>query len=444
MTGVVFLCAFASLPLLGAGLVGDRRFDWMPGFARVSVSAAVGAVILCGEMLVLALLGVRWSVPLLLVLPIALAAGILHRRRAEIRIRTAVSWRGTATPTAVFFFLVSAAALAFVTFAAMTARITSSDLLLFWGTKGEHFGLAGSIDAAFLGEVNHRFLNVDYPPLWSCLYAYGTLLAGRFAWGAALATLPFFLLLGMIFVWSLGCTHVGSADASAFAALFVSMFGLLQAGSLTAGNADAALLLFEAIALGLLVFARDMPGAVLLSGVVLAGASLLKIEGIAFASALIASYVLVVRPIRWRQFWALAAPPFAAVAAWFLFCRTHGLVDFLAGGKPLVLTSERFGVVFRGMWSAARFGSAYVPWIVVILLIVGRKTARAGAIAIITAALILVFDVGVYFTTEADPTQWIVWSAPRTLMTPLLALYMAGSTPARSKAASTAATSWTA
>jgi hypothetical protein len=53
-------------------------------------------------------------------------------------------------------------------------------------------------------------------------------------------------------------------------------------------------------------------------------------------------------------------------------------------------------------------------------------SGRVAAVSILTALLVLMFDGAIYFTTDADPTQWIAWSAPRTLLTPLLGLFMAG------------------
>jgi hypothetical protein len=429
VTGASFLAAFLLLPALGAGPLLSRRFAWVPGLARVAAAAAVGAVLLCGEMFALSSLGVRWSLPILLAVPLVLSAGFFYGRGSARPLLFAKTGPGRVTLSSVFFLSVSAFALALLTFAALTARVTSSDLLLFWGAKGEHFGLVGAIDAGFLANPNHHFMNIDYPPLWPCLYAFGTLLAGRFAWGAALATLPFFLLLSVIAVWSLARPRVGTREASAFAALYASMFGFLLAASLTAGNADSALLFFETLALSILVFARDEQGSFLLAGVALAGATLLKLEGTAFSCAVIVSCLVLVRPVSWRRVGQLALPPFSAFSGWLLFCRSHGLVGALGAHKPLVLTGERFGVVARGVLTAASLESAYVPWLLVALLIAFRKTARASGFAILTAGLVAMFDVAIYFTTTGDPTVWIGWAAQRTLLTPLLALFLAGAAP---------------
>ena len=67
--------------------------------------------------------------------------------------------------------------------------------------------------------------------------------------------------------------------------------------------------------------------------------------------------------------------------------------------------------------------------LLVALLIAFRKTARASGFAILTAGLVAMFDVAIYFTTTGDPTVWIGWAAQRTLLTPLLALFRAGAAP---------------
>ena len=429
MTGAKFLAAFLTLPLLGAGLLLSRRFDWMPRLARGVASVAVGSVLLCGEAIALTVIGVRWSLPILLAVPVALSAWALFRRKSTRRVAFARARPDRITAVSLAFLFLAAAAVALLAFAALTARVTSSDLLLFWAAKGEHFGLAGRIDAAFLGDPNHRPLHSDYPPLWPCLYAFGVLFAGRFAWGAALATLPLFVLLSVVAVWSLARLRVPTREASAFAALFASLFGFLLAVSMTAGNADAPLLFFETIALALLVFAREERGAFLLAGVALAGATLLKLEGTAFSWALIGSCLLLIRPLSWRRGAQLAGPPLVAFIAWYAFCRAHGLIEALGTHKALVLTGERFEVIARGMLSAAALQSWYLPWIIAVFLIVVRKTARTAGFVLLVAGLVAAFDCGIYLTTDEDPTLWIGWAGLRTLLTPLLALLIAGMAP---------------
>jgi hypothetical protein len=429
VTGGAFLAAFLALPLMGSSLLWSRRFDWIPSLARLSVSGAAGAVLLCGEMLALTLLGRRWSLPILLVLPLTLIAAALYFRNRTVAYTSQGPDRGPLNVAPIFFLGLSAIGLGAVTFAAMTARVTSSDLLLFWAAKGEHFAIAGGIDAAFLGSPDHRLLHPDYPPLWPSLYAFATLVAGRFAWGAALATLPLFLLLAVAAIWPLARRRVGTPEASAFAALYVCLFGFLLAKTLTAGNADPALLYFETLALSLLMFARHERGSFLLTGIALAGATMLKVEGTAFSLATIVSCLLLIRPLPMRRISQLAAPPTAAFMAWLFFCKSRGLLDTLRLHKPVALSLERVALVAREVLSEASFGCVYLPWALVAFLILSRSTIRTSGFAILTATLVAAFDVAVYFTTTDDPTLWIGWSAQRTLLTPLLALFVAGIAP---------------
>ena len=427
MTGLVFLAAFAALPIVGAGPILSRRLSWLPfGFA-VTSAASVGAVILGAEMFVSTLVGLRWTLGLLLAAP-AIAIAVALRRRGTSPSQTGPLPPSRMTPAAFGMLGIAAAAVAVVAYAAMTARITSSDLLLFWGAKGEQFGLAGRIDYDFLGRADHLLMHADYPPLWPCLYAFATMAAGRFAWGASLATLPFFLALGTVSMWSIGRRRLGALEAAGLAAAFAAMFGFLLLEGLTAGNADAPLLFFEALTLCLLVFAREEPGVFLLAGIALAGAAWLKLEGIAFGWAVIAAAAVTIRPFSARKLAPLALPPLVAYGAWMIFCRTHDLLDTL-GKHTWVLTGERFRSIALGMVRAASMESSYLPWVLVALLFAVRRPGRAAVFAVLVAALIAAFDGGFYLAAGSDPAVWIAMAGMRTLMTPLLALLLAAMAP---------------
>ncbi len=426
MKGILFLAAFAGLPLVGAGPILFRRFRWMPLGGAVASAAAVGAVLLGAEMFALTVVGVRWSPWLLLVGPAVLIAAALRRMRSEPAAFSPGA--GPLTFGSVVFLLIALAALAVVSYAAMTARATSSDLLLFWGAKGERFALAGRIDFDFLGRADHRMMHADYPPLWPFLYALGTMLAGRFAWGASLATLPFFLALSAAAVWSFARPRLGARDASALSAAFAALFGFLLLDSVTAGNADPPVLFFEALALCLLTFAREKRGAFLLAGLALAGASWLKLEGIAFGWAVIAAAAVAIRPISGRRLAQLALPPLTAYVSWIAFCRAHGLLDTL-GAHHFVVTGERLRTIASGMLAAAGMGCGYAPWILAVLLLVIRRPGRRAILPLVVAALVAAFDCGIYLAALGDPKVWIMLAGPRTLMTPLLAMIIAAMAP---------------
>jgi len=381
-------------------------------------------------MFVLTVIGVRATPWLLLAAP-AVAIAVVAARGGTLagRLSTRARWTDCATPATWGLLVLTAAALAAVTYAAMTARVTSSDLHLFWAAKGERFGLEGRIDVAFLGRPDHRLMHADYPPLWPCLYAFATMLGGRFAWGAALATLPFFLALSVVAAASFARPRLGCLEAAGLAAVFAALFGFLLSHGMTAGNADPALLFFETLALCLLVFAREEPGAFLVAGIALSGAAWLKLEGIAFGWAVIAAAALAIRPFSGRKLAQLAVPPLVAYGTWMAFCRAHGLLDTL-GSHRFLVSAERLRTVASGMLRAASMGSAYLPWILVALLFVLRRPGGAAVFAVLVAAFIAAFDCTFYLSSQGDPAVWILMAGERTLMTPLLALLLAAMAPA--------------
>src|SRR5262245_49485222 len=142
-------------------------------------------------MLLLTWLGIPWSIWLLLVLPLLIAIGPGgFRGQSPIDNR-----QSRAASFALVIILVTLGA---TTYATATARATSFDLVLFWGTKGQHFAQKAGIDVDFLRDPAHSLMHADYPPMLPCLYAWATLVAGRFAWGAALLSLPLFLTLTIL------------------------------------------------------------------------------------------------------------------------------------------------------------------------------------------------------------------------------------------------------
>jgi hypothetical protein len=429
LTGFVFLAAFVGLPLVGAAPFLSKRWQRLPLGGAVGSAAAFGAVILCAQMFVLTVAGVRSTPGLLVAAPAAAIAVVVIRERGVAgRVSPRDRWWDSTTLASRGLLVIAAAAIAAVAYAAMTARVTSSDLHLFWAAKGEHFGLEGRIDVGFLGRADHRLMHSDYPPLWPCLYAFATVLAGRFAWGAALATLPLFVAFSAVAVASLARLRVGSLEAAGLAAAFAAVFGFLLSDGMTAGNADPALLFFETLALCLLVFAREERGAFLLAGIALAGAAWIKLEGIAFGWAVIAAAALAIRPFTGRKLAQLAAPPLIAYGAWMAFCRAHDLLDTL-GPHRFLVTAERILTIASGMLRAASLGSGYLPWLLVALLFVVRRPGRAALFAVLVAAFVGAFDCSFYLSTTGDPTIWILMAGERTLMTPLLALLLAAMSP---------------
>ena len=110
------------------------------------------------------------------------------------------------------------------------------DLLLFWGAKAERFAIAGGIDVAFLRDRDHWALHSDYPPLLSCVWAFASLVAGRFAWGACLGTLPVFSGFLVLAAWGLARLEQDERGAAASAALLGALLAATLPIAATAGN----------------------------------------------------------------------------------------------------------------------------------------------------------------------------------------------------------------
>jgi len=421
VTGLTFLLAFASLPIIGLGIWGLPGVAKLPLAGRAAAAGAAGMVFLSLEMLLFSLLGVPWSIPLLVPLPLAAAGAGLWlwqkmRPMSEPRPRAAR-----------LSLILTASALSLVVYAAATARATSVDLLLVWGPKGLRFAAARALDYAFLASPVGQAMHSDYPPLVAFLYAWATLAAGRFAWGAALLTMPFFLLLATLAFWGFARRPLGDRRAAELTALFAALFGYTCVVSLTAGNADPALLFFETVALAALTFGEGRPESDWLASLALAGAVLTKVEGAAFAAIVTACFLLLGRHQgrRLGSLWRLAAAPFGLLALWLLFAARHGILQSYRTEQYGEFSLAHWRDVASGVLASASYGAAYLPWIALALLVVLGPSPRRALPPLAAAAGYTVFILYSYMRGEFDPRLWIEWSAARLLLTPLLCLIFA-------------------
>jgi hypothetical protein len=424
MRGLAFVAGIAAVPLLGWGLVPRRAAAWLPRPSGVAVAAGLGALALSVEMLAMSFLGIRWTAARVAAIPLMLTTlrFVLGRRASRVGVEGARAWPRPSRPAAAAI----AAGLFVCAYAALTARATSADLLLFWGAKAERFASAGRIDVAFLKDPYHWGLHTDYPPLLPSLWAFASLCAGRFAWGGSLATLPIFAGYLVLAAWGLARLDLDERGAAASAALVAALLAAVLPVSQTAGNADPLLLFFESTALFLMTFGRGRPGAAPLAGAMLAAGVLTKFEGTFFAAAVVAASLLARRPSRWRDAAMLAAFPAAALLSWLVFCRSRHLFTYLGRAPRLYLDSERLAIVGRGLVAYASYGAAYAPWILAAaLLLLRRPSGERLGFALGAAAFTLAADALVYLTSPEDPTLWLGWSASRLLLTPLFCLYAA-------------------
>ncbi|MBC8646867.1 MAG: hypothetical protein H7X85_06865 [Thermoanaerobaculia bacterium] len=324
-------------------------------------------------------------------------------------------------------------ALLFAAYAAASSRATSVDLLLFWGGKAARFAAQGQIDTAFLTDPRNRFMHPDYPPLFTSLGAWATLVAGRFAWGAALLTMPFFLALAALSFWGLAREELGDAKAAERTAILTAVLSFACVVSLSAGNAEPPLLLFETLALAGIVFGRGRRSLDAVVALGLAGAVWTKVEGAAFAALAAALFLWFQRadPDRWKRLLRISIPASVLLASWIVFAAHHGLLQAYLGATYGPFSAARWKLVLWRVLQTADYGALYLPWFVLLFLPPLRFRDRDVRALLGASGMYLLFILFSYLHGSFDQTAWIEWSAERLLMTPLLFLFFASAAAAR-------------
>ncbi len=424
--GYTFLLALAGCPLSGWPLLAHSGFRRLSLPCRAGLSCAAGAVLISGWMTVFALLGIAWR-PVVLVLMAALVSYLLRfllpSEAAEKEAPARESRTGFAERLALVVMGVSVlAALA----AAASTSATSPDLLLFWGPKAQAFAAARTVDAALLREPYLDYMHPSYPPLVTNLYAFASIVAGRFAWGAA--TLVFPLAVGVMALALPGMLRRAASPRIAWAcsALVVSAFGFLGNEFDVGGNGDPWLWVFEILAMATLVgdFAATRAGQ-LLTGLCLAGAATAKIEGLPFALAA-AAFFLLLRSKELKLGPAaalLVLPSVVSLGAWFAFGATRRInygyeesgryLDLHWDHLPLIL-SKIGGVLWSAGWA--------LPYLLPLAaLIAAPRKSRLILLPLAVSAALAAFLVFIYLHPDTDPGMWIEWSAGRVFF-PIAAL----------------------
>lgn len=429
MSGMRFLAALLLLPALGwcvAPLLFWRERGWRGGLAVLS---ALGMVALTLTMLLQSWAGLPWTIVGLLA-PFFLTA-VLVRWRGEPR---APERHFAVLRSAIPPLLMVGLGLVLCAYLSASARATSSDLLLFWGPKGQHFAQAAGLDPVYLTSRSQFVLRPDYPPLLPFLYAWGTFFAGRLSWEAAVLTLPLCVLLSALAYGSAARRAIPDRQAAERTMFLVLLLAFPLATSLCAGNGEPPLLFFEVLALSSLTFLPAEPGSFLVASLGLAGAALTKVEGAAFAGLVVLVYggwrFLRTRSV--RPALVLASLPAASLALWIAYARGHGMQDSY-GGQPNGPFTLRFArTVFKGILANADYHSAYAPWIVVTVILIFGARRREWLAPALVAAGYFGFIVFCYLHGgDMDPTLWISWTAPRLLLTPLVCLFFAATAPGR-------------
>ena len=398
-----FLLLTLLLPFLGAW-VGARS---LPLAARIPVYFACGLFTVVAEMFVLTCLGVPWSFWLLVPLPLLML----------LRPRGAAAASAAEVPR--YPLLIAAAALLILFSATLAASLTSGDYVIFWGTKGQHFGDVHTLDVPFMKEAPPE-MHPDYPPLVPFYYAW-TMLGGdgAFNWWGGILSAPMFLTLSVAAVYGYG-RYAGIRIAAPMAALLASSFAIFFIRNQIAGNAEAALLFFETIALAALICGRSRSDD-LVAAIALAGVALTKVEGGVFV-ALVLALSWLTRPGSWpSRFIAgirVGVLPVVALFSWLAYSHVHGLTEVYTGRSDLSVAY--FLPTFKTLWGELALHLWYTPWIAAAVVIVTGRIPRA--LPWLAASLAFI---AFLLTVYMRPNAHMEWSSGRALMTAVLLFYFA-------------------
>jgi hypothetical protein len=403
MTDVAGLIAFLVLPLVGIAVwrLDDVRELAIDG--RIAVAAAAGALFTAIVMSAMAVAQLEWS-RTKLIAAFAVLAIISVRRRHFSAVRLA--WSPALVAVLAIF--------AIVIYACVTARATIGDLLFFWGPKGVHFHQAGTIDVDYLRSPDHFLQHRDYPPLLPLLFAWSNTVSRTFSWLAAILFSA--LCLGAI----VSILRTFARDNLA-ALLAMSVLAWCSVRAWIMGGADPLLLLFEALAVCALVFARDAKSQVVLAMIGLGGAIVTKVEGASFVVAVLLALLLCRLPVKRIALISLA--PITLLGAWLAFLYRTELFDTYRG--PGALSTQFLGGVLKSTFAMMSFDAYWLPWIAPLVVIAIGDVKRAR-LPLLIASITFAATIYFYLKSPIDPTVfWIPSSAHRVLLTPLLMLLIA-------------------
>ena len=427
MSGLLWIASLLLVSLAGLPLVSHRAYVSFPLSTRLVLAGASGAALVSFAMTVAVLTGIPWSVPWLVAAGAALAAGL----RLLLKPAPVSAARGPA-PADEGFLVLAATALSLIAVAAAllataAGAATSPDLLFFWGPKAQQFALARSFDAAFMRDELHHHMHAYYPPLVTNLGAFSSMAVGRMSWTGATLTFP--LLLAALAVGLPGAlgSRLGRARAAAVASLTVAAIAYLGVEADVAGNAEMTLLLFEALAMALLLSESAAHGPTqLLAGILLAGAAAAKVEGLPFVVSAAALFFLA-RPEASRPFWPAAArlllPSAAMLSTWFAFGASRGIFFGYSGyGRFLDLHPDHLPIVLSAVGRSVLGTGHALPWLVPLACVLfSLPLSRRSILPLGTAAILTAFFLFTYIHRAEDPSLWISWSAPR-IFSPLAVL----------------------
>jgi hypothetical protein len=399
------VAAWLLLPVVGRFALRIDAVRRMPSAGRIAFCGVAGALTTGCVMFTMSVIGLPWTrLSLFLILGAIAAIGFLP----------VAGDRGPSPQMSRPAMLVIAVFLALTTYGALDSRESSGDLHYFWGPKAVRFFRAGHIDTTFLRNPDFYQMHPDYPPLLPLLYGWTNVLSGDFSWMAALAATPLLLLAIACVVWSTAGDAWGTV-------LIVATLAQAMAVGFAAGAAEPLLILFETTALAALLFVRDDRSRWQLAALGLAGAAWTKIEGTTFLIAVVVALILVRR--QWRESVKIVVPALILIAAWTVFISHAGVLDMYAAAGRYPIHFSALPKTIKLVALAGSYDVFWIPWIVPAVLIAMGDVRRAILPLVIC---VLTICAAVYFYIHADdPTWWIAASAPRVLLTPLMALDLA-------------------
>lgn len=415
--GVVFLLAPLALALFGLPAAWATPVDRFSAAGRFSAAFVMGVVVFTVWLTLLSTVGIRWSAASV-VAPLAIgsiAGAIVLSRRVAL-----AGNDGGETGTVAWLAggLALAAGSGHLVLMALTSRATSIDLLYFWGVKAQRFAELGAIDATLLADPLAVHMHSNYPPLLPIVYAWGIGLAGRLPWQMALASCAVWLVAGVPLLRDLLGRVMHRDEATMASSFWFLAMALAVPASLSAGNAEPAMVLFSSVAVAALL----ERSARWLAVVALAGIVLTKNEGLVvfalIAGAAVARDILEgTRGARLaRRAAAVVLVPLAALGAWLLFEALHGVpMEDVTREKAGVMALGRAGEVAAGMMKNLDAGSAGIAWLVAALLIAKswrRWRALLPAIAPALGTLAFLFVYYLHFRGDGLDV-WMRWTMPR-------------------------------
>ncbi|HEY7862180.1 MAG TPA: hypothetical protein VIE39_00880, partial [Thermoanaerobaculia bacterium] len=353
------LAVIPGLPL--AWIEPVRSWRWP---ARGAAAFAAGCIALALEAIVVAFFGAQWSIPALLLLP-ALPAIWLARRSL-----VAAGPPAAAVPRLPALFAVAAAAVALGMLAARisSAQATSVDLLLFWGAKAVKFAQVQTIDPVLLADPFFSHARPFYPPLLPVVDALAVQVAGGMPWNAAPMTVILWCAAAALILFEI-LSRRGVSFALTATALWTVAIAASLGVSFSGGNAEAPLLLYlSAAGAALMMELPDDPARRRwLAGILLAGAVLIKVEGVVAGVLLLAATALrdclpgVRRPL--GDLVPIVLPPLLAGGLWAAFVARFGLSLASPGrGTFFEIEPGRLPRVLDSMGKGLEAGTSHLSW----------------------------------------------------------------------------------